>query len=88
MSLPISSPWLMPRRISKCPDLDVSHLLPPRPIDLAVEYCCAQYMCFPRSDVRSLTECVYMRAQDRAQRQLELKMFGKGAFTAKGGGES
>ena len=72
--------------ISKCPDLDVSHLLAPRPIDLAVEYCCAQYMCYPRSDVRSLTECVYMRAPDRAQRQLELKMFGKGAFTAKGGG--
>jgi hypothetical protein len=73
--------------ISKCPDRDVSHLLAPRPIDLAVEYCCAQNMCFPRSDVRSLTECVYMRAPDRAQRQLELKMFGKGAFiTAKGGG--
>jgi hypothetical protein len=71
--------------ISKCPDRDVSHLLPPRPIDVAVEYCCT-HMCYPRSDVRSLTECVYMRAPDRAQRQLELKMFGKGAFTAKGGG--
>ena len=67
-------------RHSNCPDLDRAHLLPPRPLDPAVEFCC-RHRCFPRGDVRSLTECPYLRPPVRARRQLELRMFGKNAFT-------
>jgi hypothetical protein len=66
--------------IFDCPDLDRSHLLPPRPLDPAIEFCCAR-RCFHRSDDRSLTECPYLRQPVRARRQLELREFGKNAFT-------
>src|SRR5262249_60384346 len=69
--------------IVNCPDLDQSHLLPPRPLEPAVEFCCA-HRCFPRSDVRSLTECLYVRKPVRARRQLERQVFGKNAFTTVG----
>ena len=68
--------------IFDCPDLDMSHLLPPRPLDPAVEFCCA-HRCFPRSNVRSLTECPYLRNPVRARRQLELRVFGKNAFNSR-----
>jgi len=73
------------RHLSTClledPDcLDDSHLLPPHPLEAAQEYCC-EYKCFPRWDVRHLTECVYTPVQVRERRQRELRRFGKRAFS-------
>jgi hypothetical protein len=44
------------------------------------EFCCV-HQCFPRREVRSLNECPYLRQPVRAHRQLELREFGKNAFT-------
>jgi len=68
-----------------CPDRDRSHLLPPQPLEVADEYCC-QLGCYPRTDPRSLTECVSVPAPVRLRRQRELERLGKGAFGVAGGG--
>jgi hypothetical protein len=62
--------------IEACPADDASHLLPPRPLEVAEEYCCWR-RCYPRTDVRSLTECISLAAPLRRRRQRELKAFGR-----------
>lgn len=59
--------------------LDDSHLLPPHPLDVALEYCCAS-RCFLRRDVRYLTECVFVPVQVRDERQAKLRRRGRLAF--------
>jgi hypothetical protein len=72
------------RHLAACPReepdcLDPSHRLPPHPIDAAVEYCCA-HQCFPRHDVRSVTECRYVPTRVRARREAEYRARGAAAF--------
>jgi len=61
-----------------------SHLLPPHPLAAAEEFCC-EHECFPRHDVRSITECRYLPAKVRARRQAEYRARGGAAFGVGGG---
>lgn len=64
--------------------LHESHLLPPHPLAAAEEFCCS-HECFPRHDVRSITECGYPPAKVRARRQADYRARGGAAFGVEGG---
>jgi len=55
-----------------CPERDDSHLLPPRPLDVRLEFCCEQ-RCYPKGTRQALTECLSIPVQVRTQRQAELR---------------
>ncbi len=55
-----------------CPTRDDAHLLPPRPLDARVEFCCA-LRCYPKDTKQALTECLSIPVPIRLQRQAELR---------------
>jgi hypothetical protein len=71
-----------------CPNHADAHLLPPRPLDIRLEFCCAQ-KCYPFGTVQALTACLNLRPSVRRQRQAELRRnpqaFGDARSVAAGG---
>ena len=55
-----------------CPTQDDSHLLPPRPLDVKLEFCCEQ-KCYPAGSLQAITSCMSLRPQVRKRRQAELR---------------
>lgn len=72
-----------------CPERDDSHLLPPRPLDVRLEFCCEE-RCYPKGTTQALTECLSIPVQVRTQRQAELRRNPKalGDLVDAGGGSA